>query len=98
MPDWVKDRLNMQMAEEGGTLGQAVVLTRKAITGMTIAYSTNSRSDMQPPMDPNGPTATEVNAMHKRERRGGGNADSRGRGKGDRRGDRRQQHDAGNDG
>jgi len=80
MPDWVKDRLNMQMAEEGGTLGEAVVLTRKAMAGMTIAYGSSSRSDMQPPMDPNAPTAMEVNAMHKRERRGGG-TDGRGRGK-----------------
>ena len=35
--------------------------------------------------------------MHKRERRGGG-TDGRGRGKGDVRGDRRQQHGAGGDG
>ena len=68
------------------------------MAGMTFAYGTNSRSDMQPPVDPNGPTAMELNAMHKRERRGGGNTDRRGRGKGDGRGDRRQQHDAGNDG
>ena len=81
----------MQMAEEGGTLGEAVVLTRKAMAGMTIAYGSNSRSDMQPPMDPNAP-------MHKRERRAGGNTDGRGRGKGNGRGDRRQQHDAGSDG
>jgi hypothetical protein len=94
MPDWVKDRLNMQMAEEGGTLGEAVVLTRKAMAGMTIAYGSSSRSDMQPPMDPNAPTAMEVNAMHKRERRGGG-TDGRGRGKGDGRIDRRQQHGVG---
>ena len=94
MPDWVKDRLNMQMAEEGGTLGEAVVLTRKAMAGMTIAYGSSSRSDMQPPMDPNAPTAMEVNAMHKRERRSGG-TDGRGRGKGDGRNDRRQQHGVG---
>ena len=87
----------MQMAEEGGTLGEAVVLTRKAMAGMTIAYGSSNRSDMQPPMDPNAPTAMEVNAMHKRERRGGG-TDGRGRGKGDGRGDRRQQHEAGGDG
>ena len=63
----------MQMAEEGGTPGEAVVLTRKAMAGMTIAYGSNSESDMQPPMDPNAPTAMEVNALHKRERRGGKN-------------------------
>ena len=50
----------MQMAEEGGTLGEAVVLTRKAMAGMTIAYGSNTRSDMQPPIDPNAPTAMEV--------------------------------------
>ena len=67
------------------------------MAGMTIAYGSNNRSDMQPPMDPNAPTAMEVNAMHKRERRGGG-TDGRGRGKGDVRGDRWQQHGAGGDG
>ena len=98
MPDWVKDRLNMKMQEEGGTLSEAVVLTRKAMAGMTIAYGNGSRSDrMQPLVDLNGPTAMEVNAMHKRERRGG-NTDDRGRGKGDGRGDRRQQHEAGDGG
>ena len=49
-------------------------------------------------MDPNAPTAMEVNAMHKRERRGGENTDGHGRGKGDGRGDRRQQQNAGSDG
>ena len=58
----------MQMAEEGGTLGEAVVLTPKGMAGMTIAYGNNSKSEMQPPMDPNGPTAMEVNAMYKRDR------------------------------
>ena len=77
MPDWAKNRLNIQMAAEGGTLGEAVVLTRKAMAGMTIAYGQGWCSDqMQPPVDPKGPTAMEVNTMHRRERRSG-NTDRR---------------------
>ena len=85
MPDWIRDRLNMSMSEEGGTLQEAVVLTRKAMAGITIAYGQQQHrpDQLSPPTDPNGPSEMEINALR---RDGVDSGKGRGRGRGRSRG------------
>ena len=55
----------MSMAEEGGTLQKAVVLKRKAMVGITIAYGQQQHrpDQLSPPTDPNGASEMEINAL-----------------------------------
>ena len=70
-------RLNMSMAEEGGTLQDAVILTRKAMAGITIAHGQGPRPDQLPaPSDLHSATDMELNALRRDGKTGrGGNQD-----------------------
>ena len=71
----------MSMAEEGGTLQKAVVLKRKAMVGITIAYGQQQHrpDQLSPPTDLNGASEMEINALR---RDGVGSGKGRGKGRG----------------